>query len=207
VRALVTLWVAATVVGCAGTPPKAEPTPSPTPTSFRMLTINELALPVTVLPAGTKVVTDGPFSLRDLAAYENGSSPVEIEALLVRNGYLSSYFREFDFPNEGKSSKGSLLVIVLFTNAAGAQTALTELADARRGWHEMSLGGTIGERSRGMIGDFSGSNTGPDPISVADVLFSEANALLIARTIDDIGTVNPQEAIQFAKAELAWLRH
>jgi hypothetical protein len=201
------LWVAATVVGCAGTPPKAEPTPSPTPTTFRMLTINELALPVSLLPAGTKVVTDGQFALRDLAAYENGSSPLLIEALLVRSGYLSSYFREFELPNEGKSSKGSLMVIVLFTDAAGAQTALTELADARIGWHEMSLGGTIGERSRGMVGDFGGSNTGLDPISVADVLFSEANALLIARTTDDIGTVNPQEAIEFAKAELAWLRH
>jgi hypothetical protein len=152
-------------------------------------------------------VGDGQFALKDLSVYESELPPAEVSALLVRNGFLSAYFRQFDTANEGNRPKNSLIFIVLFTDAAGAQTTLSELTDARLrgGYYEMSLGGTIGERSRGMTADFTGSGT-TGPVSVADVLFTQSNALLVARTMDDIGTVSPQDAIQFAKAELAWLR-
>ena len=205
------LLLGALLAGCACATPKTEPPPAPTPTDFPVLSVKGLVLPVADLPAGTKMTQEAPFGLLAFAAYESEDSPAEVEAILRKNGFLSAYFREFEFPDEGPTPLTNLIVVILFDDPSRARSAVNELAEARLqhgGYYEMSLGGKMGDESRAMVGDFGGNtSTGGGPISVADVLFAHSNALVLARTIDDIGTVNHQNAILFAKAELAWLRH
>jgi hypothetical protein len=142
--------------------------------------------------------------------YENQVVPAEVETVLRRNGFLSAYFREFEFSNEGRNPLANSVFVVLFEQPSGARTALLELTEIRLryGYREMSLGGRIGDDSRGMVAQFgSGQTEAEKPLSVADVLFVNANALVLARSVDDLGTLKHVDAIQFAKAELAWLRH
>lgn len=210
VRAFSVLLAGALLAGCAGSPPKTEQTPVPSPTTFAVLSVKGLVLPVAELPGGTKSSREGAFGLTDFASYENESAPIEVETVLRRNGFLSAYFREFELGNAGPNPLTSLIFVVLFEDSDRARSAMSELSEVRMryGYHEMSLGGRIGDESRGMVANFGGSNTPAEvPISVADVLFVHSNAVVLARLMDDYGTLRHQDAITLAKSELAWLRH
>ena len=206
-RALGPLLVAAVLASCAASAP--QPTASAGPIRFAG-PVKNLVLPVTELPAGTRITTEGALTAQDLDDALATADPGALVALLDQHLFIAAYFRTFTVQKAGGKTTDIECIVLLFPDKAGPQAVVTGRGDAMLafGYRPISVRQTFGDSSRamsidGVIRDPSGAQ-----ISVTNVrvLYALANVVVQISIQDDPKNVDPLDGVELASRELQYLR-
>ena len=206
-RTLRPLLIGAMLVSCAASAP--QPAASAGPIRFAG-PVKNLVLPVTDLPTGTRITTEGALTARDLDDALATADQGAFVALLDRYLFIAAYFRTFTVQKSGGTTADLECIVLLFPDKAGPQAVVSDRGDVMLayGYRPISVRQTFGDSSRavsidGVIKDPSGGR-----ISVTNVrvLYAFANVAVQVSIQDDPQNVDPLDAVELANRELRYLR-
>ncbi|TME74852.1 MAG: hypothetical protein E6I44_03265 [Chloroflexi bacterium] len=172
--------------------------------------MKNLVLPVTELPAGTRITTEGALTAQDLDDALATADPGALVALLDQHLFIAAYFRTFTVQKAGGKTTDIECIVLLFPDKAGPQAVVSGRGDAMLafGYRPISVRQTFGDSSRamsidGVIRDPSGAQ-----ISVTNVrvLYALANVVVQISIQDDPKNVDPLDGVELASRELQYLR-
>ena len=208
VTSLPLFFAALVASSCAGIAPQAIKSPPP-PFTFEGARAKELVIPVTLLNAGTRTVTEAVMTADEVGVVESHEDPAVVTDLLTQNGYLSGYVRRFEFDNGGAVPNRRQVAVLLVRDSAAAKAVVEALTDirVRNGFSEFSIGGRIGDDSR-MVGvNLRIPDAAGDKITVAfEVAYAYLNAAVFSVMTDDQDSAKGQDAIDLARLELQYIR-
>ena len=208
VRSLPLFLAAVVASSCGGIAPQAIKSPPP-PFTFESGRAKELVIPVTLLNAGTRTVTEASMMANEVGLVESHEDPEVVTDLLTQNGYLSGYVRRFEFDNGGAVPNRRQVAVLLVHDGPAAKAVVEALTDLRlrSGFSEFSIGGRIGDDSR-MVGvNLRIPDAAGDKITVAfEVAYAYLNAVVFAVMTDDQDAATGKDAIDLARLELQYMR-
>ncbi len=206
-RALGTLLIGAVLASCAASAPQ----PSASAGAIRFAgPAKNLVLPVTDLPTGTRITTEGALTASDLDDALATADPGALVALLDRHLFIAAYFRTFTVQKSGGNTADLECIVLLFPDKAGPQAVVSDRGDVMlaHGYRPISVRQTFGDSSRavsidGVIKDPSG---GQISVTSVRVLYAFANVAVQISIQDDPRNVDPLDAVELASRELQYLR-
>jgi hypothetical protein len=170
--------------------------------------IKDLVMPVSDLPTGTRVTTEGKLTTWELVSALATGDVDQFDALLSKHSFVGSYLRTYGIPKGGRTSAIECIVL-LFPDATGAQAVVTARADAMLayGYHPLSVGLTFGDTFRavsvdGLIPDASGQQV---TVTSVRIMFSRANVAVQVSIQDDPKDVDPLDGLEVARRQYDYL--
>ncbi|TME75093.1 MAG: hypothetical protein E6I48_07725 [Chloroflexi bacterium] len=206
-RALGLLLTGAMLASCAASAP--QPAASVGPIRFAGPAKN-LVLPVTELPTGTRITTEGPLTAGDLDDALTTGDPGALVALLDQHLFIAAYVRTFTVQKGAGSTADLECIVLLFPDKSGPQAVVSDRGDAMLayGYRPISVRQTFGDSSRavaanGVIKDPSG---GQMSVTSVRILYALANVAVQISIEDEPQNVDPLDAVELANRELQYLR-
>jgi hypothetical protein len=202
----VALIVVGLLVGCGPASPPA--TASAGPIRYAE-PVKDLIMPVTDLPTGTRVTTEGKLTTWELVSALATGDVDKFDALLTEHAFVGSYLRTYGIPKGGRTSAIECIVL-LFPDAIGAQAVVIARGDAMLayGYHPLSVGQSFGDTFRavsvdGLIPDASGQQI---TVTSVRIMFSRANVAVQVSIQDDPKDVDPLDGLEVARRQFDYLR-
>ena len=204
-RALGLLLTGAMLASCAASAP--QPAASVGPIRFAGPAKN-LVLPVTELPTGTRITTEGPLTAG--GALQEKLTANALVALLDQHLFIAAYVRTFTVQKGAGSTADLECIVLLFPDKSGPQAVVSDRGDAMLayGYRPISVRQTFGDSSRavaanGVIKDPSG---GQMSVTSVRILYALANVAVQISIEDEPQNVDPLDAVELANRELQYVR-
>jgi hypothetical protein len=205
--AIAILLTAATLCACAVVAP--QPTSTGRPLRYAG-PVKQLVLPVSDLPAGTRITTEGPLTAAELDAALSVGDPGAFEGLLDKHGFIAAYYRTFGIQRSGGEAAQVECIVLLFPNNDGPKELIPARGDAMvaYGFRPISTRQVIGDTSRavsvdGIVKDASGRDI---TVTSVRILYAYANVAVQVSIQEDPRTVDPLDAVTLANRELEFLK-
>ena len=170
--------------------------------------IKDLVMPVSDLPTGTRVTTEGKLTTGELVSALATGDVDQFDALLTKHSFVGSYLRTYGIPQGGRTSAIECIVL-LFPDATGAQALVSARADAMLayGYRPLSVGQTFGDAFRavsvdGLIPDPNGQQI---TVTSVRIMFSRANVAVQVSIQDDPNDVDPLDGLEVARRQFDYL--
>ena len=206
-------WIGRVLAAGALASCAAATTPQPAPTLVPLRfagPVANLVLPVTELPTGTRITTEGRLTTADLDAAQSPTAPGAYEALLIQHDFIAAYFRTFGVQKSGGKSTDVECIVLLFADKPGLRDLVSVQGDAMLayGYRPISMRQTIGDASRavslnGTMKDASGRDV---TVTSVRIMYALANLVVQISIQDDPKNVDPLDAIDLANRELQYLQ-
>lgn len=170
--------------------------------------LKDLVMPITDLPTGTSVTTEGKLTTSELVTALATGDADAFDALLTEHSFVGSYLRTYGIPIGGRTSAIECIVL-LFPDEKGAQAVVTARADAMLtyGYHALEMQETFGDTFRavsvdGLIPDASGQQV---TVTSVRIMFSRANVAVHVSIQDDPKDVDPLDGLEVARRQFDYL--
>ena len=172
--------------------------------------LKDLVMPVSDLPNGTRVTTEGKLTTRELVSALATGDVDEFDALLAEHLFIGSYLRTYGIPKDGRTPAIECIVL-LFPDATGARAVVNARGDAMLayGYRPLSVGQAFGDTFRavsvdGLVPDADGRQI---TVTSVRIMFSSANVAVHVSVQDDPEQVDPRDGLDVALRQLDYLRN
>jgi hypothetical protein len=200
------LLIGVVLTSCAASAPQATASAGPARYAGP---VKDLVLPVTEMPSGTRIMTEGPLIAHDLDLAQSAADPGAFEAFLSDHDFIAAHFRTFGAQKRSGAADVECIVM-LFSDKSGPRALIPTRGDAMLayGYRPISVRQTFGDDSRavsieGVIKDASGRDT---TVTSVRIIYAIANLVVEISIQDDPKIVDPLDAIDLANRQLTYLR-